>query len=451
MNLSLHARVLLAASVIVAAFLGATGWVLDRAFREAADTAMRDRLRAQIYGLLAAADLDRHGVLQLPASLPEPQFNLPRSGLYADVVAYPDKLTWRSTSSIGITLPHTPPAAVGEMSFTPLIFADGTELLALSFGVEYESSRGRSTHFTFRAMESIAAAQAEVVRFRRSLWAWLGAAALLLLATQGLILRWGLAPLRRVASELKEIETGEREQLTGDFPRELGGLTENLNALLRASRHHLERYRDALGNLAHSLKTPMAILNNAAARETAPDALRATLNEELARMNQMVEYQLQRAATAGRRALTAPILVEERINQVVDALRKAYHDKSVSCAIEIKNHVVFHGDSGDLLEVLGNILDNAFKWARREIRVIALNRVIEPAQPPCLELTVEDDGPGIAKETRDRLTARGARGDEATPGHGLGLAMVQAMVTIYGGELSLQTSTLGGAKITVRL
>jgi len=449
--LSLHARVLLAATVIVAAFLGATGWALDRAFRDATDAAMRDRLRAQIYGLLAAGDLDRTGALQLPASLPEPRFNLPRSGLYADVVAYPDKLIWRSTSGVGMTLPATPPAAVGEMNFSPLSFADGTAVLALSFGVEYESARGRATHFTFRAMETVVAAQAEILRFRRSLWGWLGAAALLLLAAQGAILHWGLAPLRRVADELKQIDAGERELLTGNYPRELRRLTDNLNAMLAAARRHLERYRDALGNLAHNLKTPLAVLKNTAARETATDELRRVLRQELDRMNEMVEYQLQRAATAGRRALAAPVPVRDCVEKLLDALRKAYHDKPMACEIIVDSGAVFHGDRGDLLEVLGNLLDNAFKWGRKRMRIRATNRGVEPGQPPRVEIVVEDDGPGISNDARDRVIARGARGDEATPGHGLGLAMVQATVAIYGGELELGASPLGGAKVTVRL
>jgi len=450
-TLSLHARVLVAATIIVAAFLGATGFALDRAFGNATDGAMRDRLRAQIYGLLAAADLDRTGALQLPTELPEPRFNFPHSGLYADVMAYPDRLIWRSTSSIGANLPATPPSAVGEMNFLSLMFADGTAALALSFGVEYESAGGKSTHFTFRAVETIAATQAEVSRFRRSLWGWLGAAAVLLLAAQGAILHWGLAPLRRVADELRQVDTGEREQLTGNYPRELLGLTGNLNALLAAARLQLERYRDALGNLAHSLKTPLAILGNAASRERDPETLRSVVREELDRMNQMVEYQLQRAATAGRRTLAAPVPVRERVAQIVKALQQAHAAKSVQCEIAIDDGTVFHGDSGDLLEVLGNLLDNAFKWTHGQVRIGAVNRRTEPTQPPRVEITVEDDGPGISDEAHVRVLARGARGDESTPGHGLGLAMVQATVAIYGGDLELGKSALGGAKLVVRL
>jgi two-component system sensor histidine kinase PhoQ len=446
--LSLHIRVTLAASLVLALFLGATGLVLDRAFHQAAEQALRERLQAQAYALLAAAELDARDRMQLPADLPEPRLGLAGSGLYAEVARADGGQRWRSRSALGIGLAFGARPAIGAREYEQLSAASGERLLALNMGVAWPDSRGRAQHYVFRIAENLDGLQEQVNAFRRNLWGWLGAAALLLLAVQGAILRWGLKPLRSVARDLAAIDAGRTERLAGDYPKELRGLTDNLNALIASSRAHLARYRDALGNLAHSLKTPLAVLRGAL--ETIAEPQRREMREQVERMRELVDYQLARAAAAGRSNLSAPVAVAPQAQKIARALARVYADKKVAVALDIAPEAVFHGDEGDLLELLGNLADNAFKWCRGRVAIHARAFPAENDRPR-LELVVEDDGPGLAPDTAARLTERGARGDPAKPGQGIGLAVVRETVALYGGELGFARSALGGAAVKVRL
>jgi len=449
-TLSLNTRLLLASSVVLAAFLGMTGLVLDRAFRASADTALRDRLQGYVYALLAASDLDARGKLHLPAELPDPRFSLIGSGLYAEVVDSGGKPVWRSKSLLGLTIPFAKAPVVGQREFVPLAVDRDLPLLSLGFTVSWEANGNSDRRYTYRVAENLVSFNAEVSRFRRSLWGWLAGAAILLLLVQGAVLRWSLAPLRRVANDVRAIETGLAQRLSGDYPRELRNLTDNLNGLLTSADNHLKRYRDSLGNLAHSLKTPLAVLRGAVDGETNDAALRAIAREQLTGMTQLIEYQLQRAAASGRTPLAAPVEIKPVAEQIVAALTKVYADKGVHVTFAMDATVVFHGDAGDLTEMLGNLLDNAFKWCRQQVRVAARMTTPTGAGQPWLEISVADDGPGIPDDLKARVLQRGARADENTPGHGLGLAMVQDTVALYHGTLSLQASPLGGLEIRLR-
>ena len=448
---SLPGRALLAASLVLTAFLGMTGLVLDGAFRDSAEASMRDRLQGYIYALLAGAELDARGLLHGPEDLHEPRFNQPASGLYADIRGRDNKPNWRSPSAVGIEIPPTKASQMGVGTFDKVHLEDGTPLYVLSFKILWEEGLKKPRQYTFRVAETLDGFYGQIRQFRRSLWGWLGGAALLLLAVQGMILRWGLAPLRQVAEDLAAIEAGQARQLTGPYPMELRGLTDNLNALLDSAQSHLTRYRDALGDLAHSLKTPLAVLRGALERPTADTDIRPLAQDQIERMTSIIEYQLQRAATSGRTHLTPPVNVAEKAKQVKSALVKVYADKPVDCQFDIDTGIEFHGDEGDLLEVIGNLLDNAFKWCRRRIRISAAV-VCEPdGKPICLEMQVEDDGPGIPENVIERVIKRGERVDPSTPGHGLGLAIVESIVRTYGGKLAIHASPLGGAAIVVRI
>jgi two-component system sensor histidine kinase PhoQ len=448
-TLSLNTRLLLASSVVLVAFLGSTGLVLDNAFRASVETGLRDRLQGHVYALLAASDLDPQGRLQLPVELPDPRFSLVGSGLYAEVVRDNGASVWRSKSMLGLNIPFVQTPTLGQHVFTRLTADNGTPLNSLSFTVSWETTTHSNQRYTYRVAESLTSFNAEVAHFQRSLWGWLGAAALLLLLVQGAILRWSLAPLRRVAGELRAIESGHTQRLSGDYPRELRNLTGNLNGLLENAQTHLKRYRDSLGNLAHSLKTPLAVLRGAVDSDANAAALRATAHEQLACMTHLIEYQLQRAAASGRTPLAAPVAVKPVVEGVVAALAKVYADKGVQVSLDVDASVTFHGDVGDLTEMLGNLLDNACKWCRHQIRVQIHRQPLSGSLHPVLEITIEDDGPGIPGALKARVLERGARADSAIPGHGLGLAMVQDTVMLYRGQMTLQTSPLGG--LAVRL
>jgi two-component system sensor histidine kinase PhoQ len=448
---SLSGRLLIAASVVLAAFLGLTGLTLDRAFRDSALAAVQDRLQAQVYMLLGAVDMDAFDRLTLPQALPEARFSTPDSGLYADVMDAKGNLVWRSPSLLGMALPFFPAVRnPGDTQFAPLEASDGAPLFLLAFTVSWEVAPNQYRLYTFRVAETQWNFLDQLWSFRRSLWGWLLAATGVLLTVQGLILRWSLKPLRRVATEVTEIETGQRIELGSDYPDELRPLTINLNALIRQGRTLLERYRNALGDLAHSLKTPLAVLRGALDNSTSPGELRQILDEQLERMNRTVDYQLQRAAASGRIALSAPLPVAPLTRRILDSLAKVYAERALDLRCIVEKNTVFHGDEGDLLEILGNLADNACKWAHGQVVVRA--RSAEHDGRAELVVEVEDDGPGIPAEQAPLLLNRGQRADPTVAGHGIGLAVVRNLVEeVYYGHLEIDHGTLGGARVRARL
>ncbi|MFZ5592889.1 MAG: ATP-binding protein [Pseudomonadota bacterium] len=448
--LSLNTRLLFAGSVVLAGFLGLTGFTLDKAFRDSAEAAMRDRLQGDIYALLAAAELNKEGVMTVTEQLPEKRFSVPGSGIYGQIASHDGKQVLRSPSMADLEIPFTLGLAMSTSRFERLTASDGTPLYALSFGLSWKV-KGKPRGFTFSVAENRRSLEVQVHSFRRSLWGWLGGVAVLLLVVQGSILRWGLAPLRRAAADLGAIEAGQATQLQGRYPKELRGLTDNLNALITSGQGQLERYRHTLGDLAHSLKTPLAVVRGAVEKEGSVEELRRTVQEQIDRMTQIVEYQLQRAAASGRTALSAPIPVADVAQRIAASLNKVYADKGVSCHIQANADAVFHGDESDLMEFLGNLMDNAYKWCRGQVAVTARSLTDTFHRRPGLELMVEDNGPGISPENVDLVLQRGARADETISGHGIGLAVVRDILRVYDGVLEVGKSELGGASLKVRL
>lgn len=447
---SLSNRLRIAANVVLAAFLSLTGLTLDRAFRDSALAAVQDRLQAQIYMLLGAANLDAFNRLTLPHALPEARFSTPDSGLYADVMDSPGNLVWRSPSLLGRALPFFPAIrSPGDTQFAPLESSDGTLLFVLAFTVSWEITSNHYQIYTFRVAESRQDFDDQLWSFRRGLWGWLLAATAVLFTAQSLILRWSLEPLRRVAAEIKAIETGRRAELSNNYPEELQPLTANLNALIGQSHARLERYRNALGDLAHSLKTPLAVLRGALESSAQAD-LRQTLSEQVERMNRTVDYQLQRAAASGRIALSAPLQVAPVARKILDSLAKVYADRALQLSADIAATTVFYGDEGDLLEILGNLADNACKWCQQ--RVVVRAYPTQHDEQIELAIEVEDDGPGIPLEQAPLLLHRGQRADSTVAGHGIGLAVVRDLVEeVYSGHLEIERSALGGARVRLRL
>jgi len=448
---SLNRRLLIAASLVLAAFLGLTGLTLDRAFRDSAVEAVQDRLQAQVYMLLGAVEIGALNRLTLPPALPEVRFSIPDSGLYADVMDSQGTIVWHSPSLIGLALPFFPAIRTsGDTQFAALESADDTPLFILAFTVSWEIAANQYRLYTFRVAETQSDFSDQLWSFRRSLWGWLAASGAVLLAVQGLILRWSLKPLRRVAAEVTDIEAGRRSKLGNDYPAELQPLTVNLNALIRQSHAHLERYRNALGDLAHSLKTPLAVLRGALDRPGPPEELRQTLTEQVERMNRTVDYQLQRAAAAGRIALSVPLPVAPVAHKILDSLAKVYAERGLRFDCKVTPETVFYGDEGDLLEILGNLADNACKWCRRQVVVRAYPADHDGRAELVVE--VEDDGPGIPAEQAPLLLHRGQRADPAVAGHGIGLAVVRDLVEeVYSGRLDLSRGQLGGALVRARL
>jgi two-component system sensor histidine kinase PhoQ len=255
-----------------------------------------------------------------------------------------------------------------------------------------------------------------------------------------------LRPLRRLERQVREVEAGERVRLNGAFPTELTGLAGNLNALIETERRRLVRYRNTLDDLAHSLKTPLAAMQSLLSETRVPAEASAALNRELERMDQRVSYQLRRARASGATGLgVEPVPVAPVIGDLVETLNKVYRDKRVVCRTDIGAGAAFQGDPGDLTEILGNLIDNAYKYCRGRAEVTAR------MDSGRLVITVADDGAGIEAGEARQLLERGARADETVPGQGIGLAVVRETVELYGGTLAVGASALGGAELRVTL
>jgi len=451
MTMSLNRRLLLAASIVLLAFFGITGLVLERAYRHSAEQAVFDRLQGQVIALIAALEQGDDGRIYLANALAETRFFTAGSGLYGQVGRNDGRDVW-----------HSPSLTVQELAVAPLLrgqhffgqdrLAPDTPVFVFSLGTSWEENTSFERSYTFTVAEHRQAFDDQLAAYRRLLWGWLAAVALGLLLVQGSILRWGLAPLRRVATELVEIKAGHQQGLNYDYPRELRGLTDNLNALLEAQRCQLRRYREALGNLAHSLKTPLALLQGNA-ESTQQDAS-ALVQEQVERMAQIIDYQLQRAAAAGQTALTAPVAVATLAGQVLAALDKVYYDKGVvaDCLIDVGLEVQL--DRQDMMEMLGNLLDNAYKYGRRQVVVTAglCEHHAGENSGSVFECCVEDDGPGIEASQWRHVLQRGARAGLAqVSGQGIGLAVVQDIVVAYGGQMTLGVSRWRGARVCVHL
>jgi two-component system sensor histidine kinase PhoQ len=445
---SLHTRLLLAATLVLAGFIGATGLTLDKAFRVSARASMQERLQSYIYALLAATGEDERGRMVPPRRIPEPRFSKPDSGLYA-VIAGPDGgALWRSGSLAGRSVDIVQQQAPGQREFRRFTQTD-TDLYAISFGVAWVDYANAEELYTFAVAEDTAAFEEQIDSFRTTLWSWLGAMAVVLLLAQGLILRWGLRPLRTVESDLQRIEQGGAEHLAGIYPKELTGLTSSLNSLIEHSKRVQTRYRNSLDDLAHSLKTPLALLQSFSERKSAASAQEHRLvREQVERMDEIIEHQLQRAAVSGRVTLASAVPLPPVLERLLRSLDKVYHDKQVHVSRDLDPAATFYGDEADLTEVLGNLLDNAYKYCSGRVRVCVRGES-RAAAGHGLEISIEDDGRGIDPGMIDTVLQRGKRMDETVPGHGIGLSMSREIIALYGGELNIGSGGLGGALVRV--
>ena len=453
---SLQSRQLWAASLGLIAFLALAGYALDRAFLSTAQSGMRERLHSYAMAY-AASDFARDGSLVPPFDVPDPRFKRPGSGLYAQIVLPSGQ--WESESAQGPRLPAGGLLQAGDQVFEgplPVAQINGNpgEVYRYGYGLVWSGSEDSSSEFPYTVyiLEDTTALGRQVAAFRSALWRYLGGAGVVLLLLQMLVLRWSLRPLRDVIAELKRVQNGQAAGMSEAHPRELEPLTESINAFIEGERENLDRQRNTLADLAHSLKTPLAVLRTRLDSDADEAELRAEVETQLRRMGDLVGYQLARAARSGHQLFAAPIEIEPQAEQIVTGLEKVYAAKRVLCEFEIAAEARFHGETGDLQELLGNLLENAFKWARSKVLLTVAEGAPVPGRRPGLSITVEDDGPGIAEERIAHVLQRGVRGDERVQGHGIGLAIVQDIIKGYRGELHVgRSQELGGAKFEVVL
>jgi len=435
---SLAGRLVLGSALLLPLFLGASGWYLERSHRASLEAGEAERLQLQVLALLAQAEYD--GGISLPERLLEARYNQANSGLYARITGAGGAPLWLSPSAVSLPsalVDSSPPAlSAGERRFAR---RDG--LYILSWQVVWETNGGQAVPLQFTVMASADPIDADIRVYRRHLLLWLGGSALLLLACQAAVLGWGLRPLRQLAAEVAAIEAGSAERLAGDYPREVQPLTSNLNALLEGERGRRERVRNTLGDLAHSLKTPLAVLRSG---DPVDPGYADLVREQTGRMEQIVHYQLQRSAGGTHKLLELQPLLP-LVQRLRDTLLKVHAQKCPEIELAIDPCCQFRGDERDLLEVAGNVMDNACKYGRGRVWISAIG-----GAPGPLALVVEDDGPGIPVGEREHILRRGTRLDQLGPGHGLGLAVAADIIESYRGSLEIEGSAAGGARVVIR-
>ena len=447
--LSLNARVLIAATAILAAFFGLAGFTLDRSYRLSSEEALIKRLEVQVYALIALAAIDDAGNVYMPDAYSETSFLNYSPDTYARITDPDGRIVWSSPTPVGVNLPYKVQLTRNEIHFSYAKIKKEFSVAIYSHGIAWHDQADKV--YTFSVAEKLDDFNKQVNQYSRKLWVLLAGVALLLLVVQSAILRWGLAPLGRASGELIAIEAGRKLRLSEDYPGELRGLTNNVNGLLSHQQDHVERYRHTLGDLAHSLKTPLAVLQSTLDEKTIDASSAKVFQEQLDRITQITEYQLQRAATAGQSPLIAPVDIEQMVAKVVKSLSKVYVDKNVEVDITVDKGIVFHGDEGDLMEVIGNLTDNAFKYCGQRVRISAKMFAHDKKNISGLLFSVEDDGPGVPDEMVKHVVQRGVRVDQGISGHGIGLSVVQDIAQIYGGELNISCGTMGGATVSVWL
>jgi signal transduction histidine kinase len=450
---SLVRRLVVLAAVWGLIALAVTGAVLIIQFQHVALGRVQDRLAETLDVLETKTDVDGNGDLVAPL-LTNPRYSIGLSGSYSQI-AEVDSLNrmqpvlW--TPSLLNSFIAEPPGGVrvlqaqaGQIFFYD---AKGPRGKTLRVGaVFYKSLTGHPTPVVFMAAEDRSAQDKDLRRFAVTTTIALTVVGIGMLLGLFLQVRVGLQPLFDLKREIAEVRQGKSDALAGDYPAELEPLAQELNALVSHNREVVERQRTHVGNLAHALKTPISVM--LAEADGAPKSkLAEVVRRQAAAMNSHVDHHLRRARAATRtqgqreRTAVAPVLVE-----LARTLERIFRDKGVRIEWDCDEDLYFQGERQDLQEIVGNVMENAGKWCRSLVRVNAA-----PDGAGKLRLTVEDDGSGLPADRRADVLKRGARLDEATPGSGLGLSIVEDLTRAYGGEVALGDSKLGGLKVTLVL
>ncbi len=436
---SLAFRLVAGAGLWITAALAAGGFQLSSMFADSVERSFEARLEVYLDGLIAVSRTGAAGRIELARELGEPRFTQPNSGWYWQISG-PDGPLLRSRSLWDMTL--SPAASEdGAVRTSEFTGPDGRNLRLAERTVTLPGFPHR-LHYMVAAEDS--EIDREVARFNKALIWSLASLGLGLIAAVLIQVRFGLIPLRRMRAALADIRAGRAEKLSGEFPAEVQPLADELNALLEHNAQVVARARTHVGNLAHALKTPLAVLSNEATRAT------GQLAQSVARQTAVMRRQIDRNLSRARAAATAGVLgARTTILPVIEDLKRTleriHAERRIAIEITGERAAAFRGERQDLEEMLGNLMDNGCKWARARVRV-AIARDGER-----LQIIVEDDGPGLSAEERMQLFQRGKRLDEAVPGSGLGLAIVRDIAGLYDGSVALDEGALGGLKVTLSL
>lgn len=438
---SLTFRLVAAALAWMALVLGAGGVELTRAFRDTMEQALAERLDSHLRAIVAGIAVDDDGKVTIRKPAGEPRFEQPLSGWYWQVTDETG-LMLRSRSLWDKDLPVLETGHGGQLEIHTGIGPAGAELLVVERDILLPDL-DQPLHAVVAT--DMAEVEREIDRFGMLLLTSLSILALGLLVAVVVQVRFGLKPLRRMVAELDQIRSGARARLGEEQPAEIAPVALAMNAVLDHDAALIDRARTHVGNLAHGLKTPMAVLKAEIECGRHPDI--KVLGEQIAALDRLVTHHLARAsAEAGSaRALESRLAIASVVQGLCDALAKIFAEKGLVIDTDIQGAPLFAGERQDFEEILGNLAENACKWARTRVRVGA------KSENGRLLLVVEDDGPGMSDEEARQASRRGIRLDEATPGFGLGLSIVADLTQLHGGTLGFGRSTLGGLKAMVDL
>jgi signal transduction histidine kinase len=433
----------LSAGWLVLALAG-TAVLLTDLYSRALDANLTNQLKFDI-DTLSSATLDSTEPNFADVSVTDPRFNRASTGWYWVIRRDTNDVLATSHSVVGTT----PPKLGGNFdrdNYRSDVLTDeaGNRLRAIERSV---TSNGRPIHIMVTG--NLDENQALVGQFRGQTLTVLSAVGIALAIMSGIVARLALRPIGRLERAIEMVREGDSETITGSYPREIAPLADEVNELLRSNTQILERARNQVGNLAHGLKTPLAVLRNeaAAARD---DALSKVVSSETEKMTQLVTTYLDRARLAARSAVVGKkadaTMVMLRLVRVMQKL-----NQNVTIAFKRPDASLpwFRGDEGDLEEIAGNLLDNACKWSKGQIAVTMVAERTQTNQ--MLLIRIEDDGPGLTEDEAKKVLRRGVRLDEKTPGSGLGLDIVKELVDVYGGSLQLKRSVLGGVLAELKL
>ena len=450
---SLAFRLAASAATVSLVLLVAAGILLGYLFREAVERNFDARLQAVLDGLLANVELDDKSQLTMPGAIADTRFNLPLSGWYWQITAVgEDKRDLASPSLLEQRL------ALGDISIAPrdkagvvrvyLSDSEGTRLRAIE---QRYSLFGSEEQFSFVVAGNFDELRAEISAFENALYIVLGLLGIGLLVAVLAQVRYAMGPLRMLQNELTEIRQGAAETLNEQYPLEIQPVAHELNLLVKSNTEVVERARTQVGNLAHALKTPLSVLANEA--DTNSKNLAVKVREQTQVMRDQVSMYLDRARRAARaRSLGAASDPKEVVDAIVRTLLKIHADRNIDVEVQCSPGLKFRGERQDLEEIVGNLLDNAFKWTNSKVRV-DISRVEQATADgrKWFEIAVNDDGPGLPKDKRETALQRGQRLDETKPGSGLGLSIVSETAGMYNGTFRLDKGELPGLKAILRL
>ena len=448
---SLAARLIAAAVIWTALGLAGGGYFLSNAFRSAVQDNFDTTLQIDLDGLIAAAEPDPQGGVVLEERFINRRFERVYSGLYWQITPLDpgQKTVQISQSLFDRSISVVDPRKDGNLVWGYADGPDNQRLRVLARRVEFPiTATARpddSRAYTIMVAGDMAEVEAETNDFNGSLiWAFalLGAGLIVAIVLQ---VRIGLQPLRRVRESLARIRDGKARRLEGRFPAEIAPLAGELNSLIQHSEEVVGRARTHVANLAHFLKTPLTVLSSEA--EAQPGPLADGVKRQVETMRRQVDHYLARGRAAGALdVLGNRTKVKSVLDDLARVLTRIHEDRGIEIEIVCPPELYFRGERQDLEEMSGNLIDNACKWARA--RVVVTASALEKAM---WVLKVEDDGPGLAPEDRERVLERGEKLDESVPGSGLGLSIVEDIAKLYGGAFELGTSLLGGLEATLRL